>query len=210
MRERERPHNVEVTLGSYERGAESYLRHSPQEPHSSLVAFRERVLEQMAPRQRLLELGTGPGRDAAFFEARGIVVQRSDGAQAFVSRLREQGHDARLLDVTRDELGQDFDAIFANAVLLHLNPGQLAALLERAGEAVRPGGLLAFTVKEGEGEIWSEEKELRRYFRFWREPELRQLLERSGWPTASIDRVQGPRDRWLQVICRSAARRAPD
>jgi SAM-dependent methyltransferase len=203
MDEPELPHNVEVTLRSYDGGIQDYLRHSPVTPHPSVVAFRERVLAHLLPGDRMLELGSGPGRDAAFFEASGIAVQRSDGTAAFVSMLREQGHGAKLLDVTRHELGEDFDAIFANAVLLHLTPQQLDALLRRGARAVRPGGLLAFTVKEGDGEAWTSDKQLSRYFCYWREPQLRQLLKGTGWRPESIEHEAGRLEPWLQVICRA-------
>lgn len=202
MEKAERPHNVDVTLGSYERGVQHYLRHSPAVPHPSAAAFRARVLACLASGDRMLELGSGPGRDAAFFEASGIAVQRSDGASAFVSMLHEQGYEAKLLDVTRDELGQDLDAIYANAVLVHLTPQQLDGLLRRATRAVRATGLLAFTVKEGDGEAYTEEKGLRRYFRYWREPQLGEVLARTGWRPDSIEHAQGRREAWLQAICR--------
>lgn len=166
-----------------------------------MAAFRERVLAHLAAGESMLELGSGPGRDAAFFEASGIAVQRSDGTPAFVSLLRQQGHEAKLLDITRHELGENFDAIFANAVLLHLTQPQLDDLLRRAARAVRPGGLLAFTVKEGDGEAWTGDKQLHRYFRYWREPQLRKLLERTGWQPASIEHEAGRLEPWLQVIC---------
>lgn len=199
-------HNIEVTLDSYERGIEDYLRHSPIEPHPSVAAFRARVLEHLATGQRMLELGSGPGRDAAFFEAAGIAVQRSDGAPAFVAMLREQGHNVTLIDVTRDELGEDLDAVFANAVLLHLTPAQFEGLLGRAALAVRAGGLLAFTVKEGDGEAWTNKQQLRRYFRYWREPQLRELLGRTGWRPHVIEHAQGRLEPWLHVICHAEPR----
>jgi predicted TPR repeat methyltransferase len=150
----------------------------------------------------MLELGSGPGRDALFFEASGVAVRRSDGAPSFVSMSRRNGYPAELLDVTRDELGEGMDAIFANAVLLHLTPMQLEDLLRRASRAVRAGGLLAFTVKEGDGEAWSTRKlGAPRYFRYWREPELCDLLEHTGWRPPEIERVQGRLEPWLQVLC---------
>jgi len=119
--------------------------------------------------------------------------------------LREQGHDAELLEITCDELGEGLDAIFANAVLLHLTPEQLEDLLRRAGRAVRPTGLLAFTLKEGDGDLWSDQKlGAPRYFRYWREPELCELLKRTGWTVEAVEHAQGRLEPWLQVICRAA------
>ncbi len=81
---------------------------------------------------RVLELGSGPGREATVLERLGATVRRTDGTPAFVERLRAAGHDAHVLDARRDPLGGPYDAVFANAVLLHLSRPDLQALLGRA------------------------------------------------------------------------------
>ena len=53
------------------------------------------------------------------------------------------------LDVRTAELGGPYEAILADAVLLHLTREQFADVLRRARCAVVDGGLLAFTLKEG-------------------------------------------------------------
>jgi hypothetical protein len=90
-------------------------------------------------------------------------------------------------------------------VLLHLDRADLAALLRRARAAVRDGGVLAFTVKEGDGEGWSSAKlPLPRHFTYWREPELRGVVEAAGWRVEACDHVPGRADPWLYVLARRA------
>jgi predicted TPR repeat methyltransferase len=75
--------------------------------------------------------------------------------------------------------------------------------LVKAQAAVPDGGLLAFTLKEGDGEGWSTAKlELRRYFVYWREAPLREALDAAGWEMLSLDHVMGRAEPWLFVICR--------
>jgi len=67
------------------------------------------------------------------------------------------------------------------------------------------GGLLAFTVKEGDGSGWSEHKlGLPRHFTYWRAGPLRAFLEARGWQVESLECGQGRTDRWLLVIARPA------
>lgn len=194
--------NVSVTLASYEQGVEAYLGASSPTPHPAYEEFLHGVVSLLPAGSRMLELGTGPGDDALFFEEHGLRVQRTDGARAFVERLRSNGHQANVLDVTIDEFGGPFDVVFANAVLLHLTVDQFDTVLTKAAQAVRPDGLLVFTVKEGDGTQWTTTKLDRpRYFTYWREPALRTHLRTFGWTAVSIERVQGRLEPWLYLIC---------
>jgi len=96
----------------------------------------------------------------------------------------------------------------ANAVFLHLTPEELAGVLARTATAVAPGGLLAFTVKEGDGAAWSSHKLGRpRHFTYWREDPLRALIADSPWELESLERETGRKDEWLQCLCRAEAAR---
>jgi len=198
----DRRSNISVTLASYEEGVEAYLGASNPTPHPAYEEFLHRVVSLLPAGSRMLELGTGPGHDALFFEEHGLHVERTDGTRAFVDRLRSDGHQASVLDVTTDEFGGPFDVVFANAVLLHLTVDQFDAVLAKAAQAVRPDGLLVFTVKEGDGAEWTTTKLDRpRYFTYWREPALRTHLTTFGWTAGSIEHAQGRLEPWLYLIC---------
>jgi SAM-dependent methyltransferase len=196
----------DVTLTSYQSRVQEYLR-GTQWPAPELAAFLDRFASRSG-QGPVLEIGSGPGRDADYLEARGVRVIRTDATPAFVDLLRHAGHDARLLDVRTDPLGGPYQGILANAVLLHLSRDQFEDVLRRARAATAPGGFLAFTLKEGDGEAWSEHKlGVPRHFTYWREPAVRAALDRASWPDASIDHVSG-RENWLYVIA-SALRASP-
>ncbi len=188
----------DATLAAYQSRVQEYLRGTPG-PVPELTAFLDRFATLAGPGP-VLEIGSGPGRDADYLEAHGVAVVRTDATPAFVDLLRAAGHDARLLDARTDPLGGPYQGILANAVLLHLNRDQFEDVLRRARTAMAPGGTLAFTLKEGNGAAWSQHKlGLPRHFTYWREPALRAVLDRAGWPAASIDHVAG-RENWLYVL----------
>jgi len=193
---------VRVTLASYEQGIDAYFAGSTPTPIPVYAEFRYSVAALFPADARMLEFGSGPAHDALFFEASGVRVQRTDGAAGFVGRLRSNGYDADLLDVTADEFGGPFDIVFANAVLLHLTADQFDEVLAKAGRAVHPQGLLAFTVKEGDGAAWTMAKLGRpRYFTYWRAPEMRERLSTAGWEPLNLHHVQGRFEPWLYLIC---------
>lgn len=202
-----------ATLAVYEQRADLYLATLGSGP-----AWHREFLDTIAARlptgARVLELGSGTGRDARYLADRGLAVQPSDAASAFLDIMRRDGLDPVRLDVLTDltdltdlidDVGGPWDAVVSLAMLLHLSPAQLADVLDRLHTAVRPGGLLALTVKEGDGFGWSSHKlGLPRYFTYWRPAPLRTLLEQHGWRVESLEQRQGARDQWLLVVARRA------
>lgn len=155
--------------------------------------------------RQILEIGTGAGWDALALEQAGYRVDRTDGATGFVDRLHKLGFPARVLNVLHDDLGGPYDAIYASAVLLHFSPTELRQVLTAALNATRPGDLLAATLKKGDGDEWSERKmEAPRYFHYWREPHLADLLTASGWETTYLDETTpaDAHERWITVLAR--------
>jgi len=198
--DRVQPSPLDVTRSSYQAAADRYAQRSRPAVGGSHAPILDGVVE-LLPAGRLLELGSGPGWDADYLERLGLRVQRRDVTPAFVEQMQANGHDARILDARKDDLGGPWDGVLANAVLLHLSRSEFSAVVTRLAKVVRPGGIFAFTLKEGDGEHWSEAKlELPRWFVYWREPELRSTLEAAGWTVLSMERVPGPADVWLNVI----------
>jgi protein-L-isoaspartate O-methyltransferase len=192
----------DVTLGSYDAAAHVYLERSVP-PGPAVKAYLHAVAGLVGD-GTVLEIGSGPGWDADYLESRGPRVLRTDGAAAFVQMLRAAGHQARLLDVRVDDLGGPYDAVLANAVLLHVSREQFVDVLQRARQAVASGGVLAITLKEGDGEAWTEAKLGRpRHFTYWREPAVRAVLTDTGWQVFSLENVAGRVEPWLFIIART-------
>lgn len=190
------------TLDTYERFSAHYIDRTSTE-RSLLVDV---LIELTDAGDRVLELGSGPGRDAADLESAGLVVERTDGAASFVDRLNAAGHRARILNLSDEDFGGPYDAVFANAVLLHVPRARLSGVLEVARRATRSGGLLVASFKKGTGQAWSEQKlDSRRHFTYWDESDLPPVVAASGWTPVSIaDTTQATSaEQWLTLIARN-------
>ncbi len=197
-----RPTTNQGTIAAYEVGVDRYIGALVPASSGSFVEFRDRFFADLPPQASVLELGSGPGLDADWFEARGLSVRRTDATVAFVERLRRLGHLAEVLNVITDDLGGPYDGIWASAVLLHLSRDELADALRKIRPALAPDGFLGFSVKEGDGERWTTDKlEHARYFVYWRPEPLAALLERTGWRVIELSRQPGRIDDWLMVRC---------
>lgn len=198
---------TDVTLAAYQARAQQYIDSGPGRGAGALLGR----LATLVPGGRVLEVGSGPGHDAAALETLGLQVRRTDATPAFVERLCAAGYAADLLDVRFGDLGGPWDAVLAQAVLLHVAREQLGGVLARMRTAVRRGGVLACSFKEGDGDGWSSRKlGVPRWFVYWREPQLRALLEESGWTVLDLTHDRGSREPWLVVLARreSASGRA--
>lgn len=196
-------HAVDITLRTYERAAQRYADRTAG-PGPASCAFLDRFADIVGGGS-VLEIGSGPGTDATYLEGRGLKVSRTDATPAFVEMMRASGHEAHVLDIRTADLGGPWDAALAQAVLLHLDRAQFADALERIRQAVVDGGVFAFTLKEGDGDAWSEAKlDLPRHFTFWREPRLRLVMAQTRWDVMSIDHVAGRLEPWLFVMARAS------
>lgn len=193
----------DATIRAYQERTAAYLA-TQREPGPEVLAWHERFVGVLPAGATVLELGSGPGTDADRLEARGLRVLRSDATPAFAERLRGLGHEVLGLDVRRHPLPSGIDGVFANAVLLHLTRQELREALVRLHDALPVDGVLACSLKEGDGEEWHDRKlGLPRHFTYWRELPLREALESAGFAIESIEHRRGVTDDWLQVLARA-------
>ncbi|GAA3135546.1 SAM-dependent methyltransferase [Kribbella aluminosa] len=187
----------ELTLAAYDQAAEKFRDTIPKDANHDLIDL---LAARITPGGRVLELGSGTGRDAIELERRGYLVRRTDASRAFVEMMRADGYAADELNALSDEYGGPYDAVFASAVFLHFDRAQLADVLRRSA---RTAPLLAFATREGKGEEWSSRHlDLPRHFVLWQEGPLRDLLAASGWTVEQLVRTESKIGTWFQVLAR--------
>lgn len=193
------------TIESYNGHIQEYLDGTPQEVSGVVKEWIDRTFADVPKDARILEFGSAFGRDATYLQDQGYQVACTDATPAFVDLLQQKGFNANVLNAITDELPQDIDVVLANAVLLHFTRDESTAVIGKVYDALKVGGKFAFTLKQGEGEEWSEEKlGAPRFFSYWTEAQIQDVLTQAGFSDVSIwgDQV-GARDvKWLQVIAK--------
>lgn len=134
----------------------------------------------------ILDLGCGAGWAAATFEQMGYDVHACDGCPELAaiasSRLKRPARVVRFEEFD-DEAA--FDGIFANAVLHHLPKDALPGVMARIARALKPGGLLFASFKQGEGE---HSDKLGRFYSYCMPDELKRLVDTA--PGLVFDRIE--------------------
>ncbi len=201
-----------ATIRAYDASAADYRDGTAALPAPVLAAI-DRFAGTLPDGARVLEIGSGGGRDARALEQAGLRVRRTDVTPGFVDLLRAADEDADLLDPLTDDLGDPaapgtpYDGVWANACLLHVRREDLPLVLQRLGEATAPEGLLYASFKEGDGEGWSLHGNVAapRLFTYWREEPLREALVSAGWKVVHLGRDVSPDgDAWLEVLATRA------
>jgi SAM-dependent methyltransferase len=155
---------------------------------------------------RICDAGCGPGRDTKFFKNLGHEITAFD-ASIEMCRLGAEinGLSISHLHFHEIEFENQFDAIWANASLLHVPYTDLPAVLRRFHRALRPQGILYASFKYGDSE---RRDDLGRLFYDMNEelftPFTKGLFDILNLWTAPDSRsmVPSPAKAWLKVLNR--------
>ena len=194
------------TIKSYNSHIREYLDGTVHEVSGAVKEWLDCTLEGVSTDVQIVELGSAFGRDAAYLKSKGYHVRCTDATVGFVELLQKEGYDVDLLNAITDELPQGVDIVLANAVLLHFTRDEATAVIEKVYGALSGGGKFAFTLKQGEGEEWSNDKlGAPRFFTYWTDGQIRKILEDAGYDDIVVwgDRSTG-HSTWLQIIAKKA------
>ncbi|HEY1064203.1 MAG TPA: class I SAM-dependent methyltransferase [Candidatus Saccharimonadales bacterium] len=99
---------------------------------------------------RVVEIGCGDGRDAAEIVTRVGWYEGFDPSEALLDLARQKVPTGNF--VKADALTYDYpdnlDVVFAFASLLHVSRGDVPAVFQKIGRALRPGGIAFVSLKE--------------------------------------------------------------
>ena len=166
------------------------------------------LLEMVGARARILELGCGHGRDAAWFEAHGADVVAADLSAGVLAETQQRVSGPVVqLDMRAPAFrGTVFDGVWSNAALLHLPKASVPAVLGEVRRILKPGGVFFVSIQVGEGEIWepvSYGQPVVRFFSRYAPAEFGALIEVAGMQLLDVEESQGgPRRHWAHYFAR--------
>ena len=158
--------------------------------------------------QLVLDVGCGPGFDAAILRDRGLRVAGVDLSLGMLAvGCREYPGPFLQADMRCLPVAPCIGGLWVAASLLHLNRRDVPITLERFAGALLPGGLLYLSLKIGEGDDWNDKLYDRpRYFTYWQPEELDPLLDAVGLQIVDGWEGDGEIDRWLVRFARKSSR----
>lgn len=189
------------TLAAYTKNAADYAALDFSESEKQALAD---FLDLIPSDGAILDLGCGPGFHAARMVAEGYRVSAIDATPAFVETARDKGVEARL--GTFDDLTETavYDGIWASFSLLHAPKSDFPRHLVSIHRALVPQGVLYLGLKLGTGE---GRDRLGRFYAYFEEPELRDLLAKAGFADIRAtcgegEGLAGTTDRFILLTAR--------
>jgi SAM-dependent methyltransferase len=150
----------------------------------------------------VLDVGCGSGRDLLWLKNRGFAVTGFERSPALAELARKN---AGCEVIEGDFTTHDFSAIQADAVILigalvHVPQSDFEAVLRNIAAALKAGGLMLITVKEGEGQSQGADG---RIFYLYQDPDLRAIFAALGFAVLDFSRdvsQMGTGEIWLRYL----------
>ncbi|MCH7761472.1 class I SAM-dependent methyltransferase, partial [candidate division TA06 bacterium] len=166
-------------------------------PDPNLEEFLTRFSKWVPSDGRVLDSGTGTGRDLLQFLEQGFDAVGIDYSKTMLELTKTRRGKIvegrlRLMDM-RDLKFPDnsFQGIWDNATFLHIPSAQVDQVIQQYHRVLAPDGILFIRVKELKADekpeaLVGEEGE-ERFYKFYTKEELGYLLERNGFEILDID-----------------------
>jgi SAM-dependent methyltransferase len=173
----------------------------------------ERFLAELPADASILDVGCGAGHKSRYLAGRGFDVTGVDFSEKMIDIARRESPNMsfEVVDAYEiDKYPKAFDAVFAQAVLLHIPKRRIREVLTKLKSRIKPNGFLYIAVKgmrdDDVEELVKKEHdygyEYERFFSFFSLPELEMYLKELGmevlWKTSTIS----GRTEWLQITGR--------
>ena len=163
--------------------------------------------------QNVLDLGCGSGIQSKQLIDEGLKVVGLDISPKMVAEARKRVPRAKFVvgDMAKLPFKKDsFDGVYARASLLHIPKDLIPKVLGLISKILVNGGYFYLALKkgQGEGEVEDErhERKVRRFFSFFNEEEVEDLLKDSGFNVEKINTLQrlDGSTIWIQVLARKS------
>jgi len=168
-----------VTRALYEKYAYMFEEQDKRYPFNDFIDDAD-IFMRFLQGKKILDLGSGPGRDSQFFKERGLNPLCLDISQEMIKLCQEKGLETQVGDLEKLPFeDSSFDGVWAYTSLLHVPKIKFSKILSKINNILIPQGIFYLGMKEGnfEGMVKSEKYgESERFFSLYRDLELRKIL----------------------------------
>jgi ubiquinone/menaquinone biosynthesis C-methylase UbiE len=194
-----------VTIDTYDKMAEEYDEETSTFWKRFPVNFIEQFVKDLK-QGKVLDAGSGPGRDGLILKSHGLNVLCMDASQKMVDICISKGLDSikgDLLDLPSED--NSFDGVWAYTSLLHLKKETINKAIAEIKRVLKKEGLFALGMIEGEGEFYRESSgmNLPRWFAFYTKKELENLLITNNFEITHFQEFQVGRFNYLNYILKN-------
>ena len=159
------------------------------------------------PGSRVLNLGSGPGRDAVLLRKNGLDVVCVDGSRNMVGKTSGLGFESILCDFRELAIpGNSFDGVWAYSSLIHVTLTEATRVVGNIYRILKPGGAFLVGLIQGNGSERTTigESQYTRYFEYYDDAKLDSLFEGSGFELADRKTFKPGNQIYLNLLFRKS------
>lgn len=191
--------NVESNIAYYNDNAEEFINSTVNVDMNTLYSAFEKYL---FPGCRVLDLGSGSGRDSKYFAKKGYDVTAVDPSEEMCASTQKVAGIVPILMRAEDlNFREEFDAIWACASLLHVSNADMGNVLKHCVQALKSGGYMYASWKYGDGERVTKGRRYSDYTERSLSKAIRGIINLkivSMWKTADVRNNNATM--WINVI----------
>ena len=152
---------------------------------------------------KVLNIGSGPGRDGLILRDAGLEVICLDASEAMVKLSQERGLESIVGNFNALPFSKDsFDGVWAYTSLLHVLKSEIKKPLSEINRVLKPGGIFLLGLIEGVNEEYCETERVTkpRWFSFYTKIEVEKLLKQSGFEIVYFEQFKPRTHTYLNFI----------
>lgn len=154
---------------------------------------------------RVLDVGSGPGRDGLILKEKGLDIVCLDASEAMVALSASRGLDSILGDFSALPFPNDsFGGVWSYTTLLHVPKAYIGTALSEIARVLVKGGTFGLGLIEGDDEMYRESSgmHLPRWFSYYQKKEVENLLRRHGFSIVYFEQFKPRSKNYLNFISR--------
>lgn len=160
------------------------------------------------PKGKILDVGSGAGRDAAELSEYGYDYVGTDFSSGLIEQARKNNPGFIFKEISLYDLNfkERFDGFWCAAVLLHTPKVRVPEALKAIRKNMKPGAIGFISIKEGKGEDIEVRRGIRGYDRlisYWQKEDFRKVLNAEGFEVIEEGEKPYKDSIWLTFIVRS-------
>ena len=193
--------HIQNTQETYRQIAAVYAQAQQDRVH--LAAQTARFVALVKPGGLVIDVGCGPGLDAAVLQQHNLRAIGLDFSYEML-QMGRQNYAIEVSFVQADmrylPFGSVADGLWVCASLLHLERVDVLPTLQAFHHVLKPGGALYLSLKLGSGEKWvssAYDSAFGRFFTYWQPESLDTLLKTADFKIVDGWQEPGGKDSWL-------------
>jgi len=194
---------------TYNRIAKDWIE--DHDPDTWWVSGTDEFIKMLPKGAKVLDVGCGGGIKTKYLSDHGLAATGADFSEEMIRLVKERFPKINFFvqDIRQPiRVGEGFDGVFAQAVLLHIPKKEVVEVLKNLLAPLKPGGLLYVAVKKiklgkPEEEVVKENDynyDYERFFSYFVPEEMANYFAKAGLKIIWQDIVSSGKTDWIQIV----------